>query len=245
MYMRIFAQQHIALFLYVFCTLPNPPPPSHTHTHTATLTSSFVSRRQRPTLSHCLSCTGRKSVLYSVASSQSDTCGGGGRVAAHTVSRGSSQDAASQPKPNPAHLVDVGQCGRHANDLQRLQDGALAARGAARRPGAAALRRPARAVAGQLLVQRALLLLAARLRQASAPLAFSGGAVAVAVALHALLHGLEAQAEPGWWLGAALSALAVVGLSYGILSRSGSRLSRAVAVLLGISGLLLALAPAA
>lgn len=91
----------------------------------------------------------------------------------------------------------------------------------------------------------ALLLLAARLRQASAPLAFSGGAVAVAVALHALLHGLEAQAESGWWLGAALSALAVVGLSYGILSRSGSRLSRAVAVLLGISGLLLALAPAA
>lgn len=90
-----------------------------------------------------------------------------------------------------------------------------------------------------------LLLLAARLRQASAPLAFSGGAVAVAVALHALLHGLEASADPSWWLGAAISAVTVIALSYATLRRSGSQLSRAVAVVLGISGLLLAFVPAA
>jgi len=90
-----------------------------------------------------------------------------------------------------------------------------------------------------------LLLLAARLRQASAPLAFSGGAVAVAVALHALLHGLESHADPSWWLGAAVSAVTVIALSYTILQRSGSQLSRAVAVVLGIAGLLLAFVPAA
>jgi len=88
-----------------------------------------------------------------------------------------------------------------------------------------------------------LLLLARRLRQAGSGRWLSGAVVAAAVAIHALLHGGEASADPTWWLGAGLAAVAVVGSSALLLSRAGGQLSRTLAVLLGIAGLVLASLP--
>ena len=88
-----------------------------------------------------------------------------------------------------------------------------------------------------------LLLLPTARRQASG--AFAGAVVAGAVALHALLHGQEASGAPLWWIGTALAAMAVVGLSHLALSRAGAGGQRAVAILLGLAGLVLALAPIA
>lgn len=88
-----------------------------------------------------------------------------------------------------------------------------------------------------------LLLAARRLRSGSGPLALSGAVVGSAVAIHALLHGREATADATWWLGAGLAAAAVVTLSALALGRSSARVSRAVAVILGVSGLVLAFAP--
>ncbi len=88
-----------------------------------------------------------------------------------------------------------------------------------------------------------LLLVARRLRSGDGPLALSGAVVGSAVAIHALLHGREATGDPTWWIGAGLSAAAVVAVSALALSRCSVQVTRAVAVLLGISGLVLAFAP--
>jgi urease accessory protein len=76
------------------------------------------------------------------------------------------------------------------------------------------------------------------------PRALAGAVVGSAVALHALLHGQVASAgNPGWWVGAALAAAAVVAASTLTLARGGAGLSRTVALVLSFGGLLLALAP--
>lgn len=90
-----------------------------------------------------------------------------------------------------------------------------------------------------------MLLVARRLRAGDGPLALSGAVVGSAVAVHALLHGREATGDPSWWMGAALAAAAVVALSALTLRHCSLRDTRVVAVVLGISGLLLALAPLA
>lgn len=78
------------------------------------------------------------------------------------------------------------------------------------------------------------------------PRALAGALVGSTVALHALLHGQAASAgDPGWWVGAALAAAAVVAASTITLSRAGAGLSRTVALVLSLGGLLLALAPIA
>lgn len=88
-----------------------------------------------------------------------------------------------------------------------------------------------------------LLLVARRLRSGEGSMALSGAVVGSAVAIHALLHGREATGDPSWWIGAALAAAAVVAASALLLSRCEARVSRGVAVLLGISGLVLAFVP--
>ena len=88
-----------------------------------------------------------------------------------------------------------------------------------------------------------LLLAARRLRGGDGPLALSGAVVGGAVAIHALLHGREATGDPTWWIGAALAAVAVVALSALTLSRSSAAVTRGLAVILGISGLVLAFVP--
>ena len=88
-----------------------------------------------------------------------------------------------------------------------------------------------------------LLLLARRDSSADGPLVLSGAMVGSAVAVHALLHGREATGDPTWWIGAALAAVAVVAASALTLSHSSARVTRVVAVMLGISGLVLAFAP--
>lgn len=88
-----------------------------------------------------------------------------------------------------------------------------------------------------------LLLAAQRLRSGEAPLALSGSVVGAAVAIHALLHGREASGDPTWWIGAALAAAAVAAVSALTLSRSSARVTQGLAVILGISGLVLAFLP--
>lgn len=71
--------------------------------------------------------------------------------------------------------------------------------------------------------------------------------VAVAVAIHAMLHGQEASGTAsellGWWIGAALSSTIVVGATVAVLRRSKPSWYLALAAGLTLGGGLLALAP--
>jgi urease accessory protein len=73
--------------------------------------------------------------------------------------------------------------------------------------------------------------------------------LAAGVAVHAMLHGQEASGATGellgWWLGAALSSSALVGLSFALLRQLGRRWTLALAAGLALAGSALALAPLA
>ena len=78
------------------------------------------------------------------------------------------------------------------------------------------------------------------------PLRVAGVLVAAAVAVHAMLHGLEAPAAGAaalWWLGAFASSLLVCGGSALALRRLPLGWTRGVALLLALGGGLAALAP--
>lgn len=68
----------------------------------------------------------------------------------------------------------------------------------------------------------------------------AGGIVALAVAVHALLHGQEALASPAWWIAALASSSLVVGLGLLCGRRLAPLSQRRLAVGLGLSGLVLA-----
>jgi urease accessory protein len=89
-----------------------------------------------------------------------------------------------------------------------------------------------------------LLLLQRRLRPGHGLLrSLAAAVVAVAMAIHALLHGQAAHGHSLWWIGAAFSAMAVVSLSYLLLRRAGSRVIAALGMLLALGGVGLALLP--
>lgn len=71
-----------------------------------------------------------------------------------------------------------------------------------------------------------------------------GTLVALAVGVHAMLHGQEASGAVSWWLGAALGSALVVAVSYGLLRQIHSRWTLILAALLTLAGLALAFAPA-
>jgi len=90
------------------------------------------------------------------------------------------------------------------------------------------------------------LLLRGRLAPASPLLQpLAGALVAASMAIHALLHGQPAHGQPFWWIGASLSAVGVVGLSFALLRRAGARTIGGLALLLALGGLALALLPQA
>jgi len=83
------------------------------------------------------------------------------------------------------------------------------------------------------------LLVLASLRARRAPhLGVCGGLVAGAVAIHAMLHGLEAPSGgvAAWWLGAVAASLLVSGSSYALLRRLPSPWIRGTALLLALLG---------
>jgi urease accessory protein len=90
-----------------------------------------------------------------------------------------------------------------------------------------------------------LLLLQLQRSQRSPQLGLVGSLVAVAVAVHAMLHGQEASSTMTWWLGAGLASSAVVGGSFALLRRLNSRWTLALAACLSMAGLALAVAPLA
>jgi urease accessory protein len=90
-----------------------------------------------------------------------------------------------------------------------------------------------------------LLLLQLQRSQRSPQLGLVGSLVAVAVAVHAMLHGQEAGSAMTWWLGAGLASSAVVGGSFALLRRLNSRWTLALAAVLSMAGLALAVAPLA
>jgi urease accessory protein len=73
--------------------------------------------------------------------------------------------------------------------------------------------------------------------------ALTGSLVAGAVAIHAMLHGLEASGSSAWWLGAFGASIAIAGASFAIVRLRAPRLALAVSLLLTLAGGLLALAP--
>lgn len=89
-----------------------------------------------------------------------------------------------------------------------------------------------------------LVILSGRRSGPSPRLGLIGTLVAMAVAIHALLHGQEASGTVSWWLGAALGSALVVAVSYGALRLAPVRWSKLVAGLLTVAGLVLAIAPA-
>ncbi|MFM7676511.1 MAG: HupE/UreJ family protein [Synechococcus sp.] len=72
-----------------------------------------------------------------------------------------------------------------------------------------------------------------------------GVPVALAVAIHALLHGQEASGLASWWLGAGGTSLAVVLGCFWLLRRLPSACTTVLGLALGLAGGLLALAPLA
>lgn len=68
-----------------------------------------------------------------------------------------------------------------------------------------------------------------------------GPVLAAAVAIHAMLHGQEASGTAGWWVGAAFTAVLVVGGTHLALKRSPARIAGLVAALLSLAGGVLAL----
>ena len=96
----------------------------------------------------------------------------------------------------------------------------------------------------------ALTLLAGRFAKTSNPNALtvcSGGVVAAGVAIHAMLHGLEAPKDSGtllWWSGALLSSVLVCGGTYLVLKKLPVSVSKAAAVaFLAIGGFLALIGP--
>jgi urease accessory protein len=80
----------------------------------------------------------------------------------------------------------------------------------------------------------------------SPQLGFCAALVATAVAVHAMLHGLEAPAEGAaalWWLGAFAGSALVSGGSFLLLRRLPLAWNRGLALLLALSGGVAALAP--
>ncbi|MFO8237488.1 MAG: HupE/UreJ family protein [Prochlorococcaceae cyanobacterium] len=85
----------------------------------------------------------------------------------------------------------------------------------------------------------------ASLRSGNSPrLGLIGTVVALAIAVHALLHGQEASGTASWWQGAALSSTLVVGVSYGVLRQAHTRWTVVVAAALTLAGVVLAFGPA-
>jgi len=92
----------------------------------------------------------------------------------------------------------------------------------------------------------ALLVLRSLQAKQSPQLGFCAALVATAVAVHAMLHGLEAPAEGAaalWWLGAFTGSALVSGGSFLLLRRLPLAWNRGLALLLALSGGVAALAP--
>ena len=96
-------------------------------------------------------------------------------------------------------------------------------------PGAEVIAALSVSAVGLLVLQRQ------RLSQWAGPL------LAAAVAVHAMLHGQEATGTASWWVGAAISALVVVGATHLVLTRTSARVAVVVAALLSLAGGVLAL----
>jgi urease accessory protein len=107
---------------------------------------------------------------------------------------------------------------------------------------------PAQECLAALAITAVAVLVLQSLRSQQSPRLGAGAAlVAAAVAVHAMLHGLEAPAGDStalWWLGALTGSVLVSGGSFLLLRRLPVAWSRGVAVLLALGGGVAALGPA-
>ncbi|MCP9888183.1 HupE/UreJ family protein [Cyanobium sp. ATX 6A2] len=87
-----------------------------------------------------------------------------------------------------------------------------------------------------------VVILASQRSGRSPRLGLIGTLVALAIAVHALLHGQEASGGASWWLGAALGSTLAVAVSYGVLRQAHIRWTVVVAAVLAVSGVVLAFA---
>lgn len=87
-----------------------------------------------------------------------------------------------------------------------------------------------------------VVILASQRSGRSPQLGLIGTLVALAIAVHALLHGQEASGGASWWLGAALGSTLAVAVSYGVLRQAHIRWTVVVAAVLTVAGVVLAFA---
>lgn len=106
---------------------------------------------------------------------------------------------------------------------------------------------PAQEVLAALAISAVAVLVLRSLRSKQSPqLGVCAALVAAAVAVHAMLHGLEAPAAGSaslWWLGAFSSSVLVSGASFLLLRRLPLAWTRGVALLLALAGGVVALGP--
>ena len=106
---------------------------------------------------------------------------------------------------------------------------------------------PAQELLAALAISAVALLVLRSLRSRQSPrMGLCAALVATAVAVHAMLHGLEAPvggAATLWWLGAFSGSLLVSGGSFLLLRRLPLAWSHALALLLALAGGLLSLGP--
>lgn len=104
---------------------------------------------------------------------------------------------------------------------------------------------------GELLAALAITAVAGlilRAQGSSSRLGLWGGVIAAAVALHAMLHGMEAPSDHtslSWWLGALVGSLLVSGSTLLVLRRLPGAFTTRLAVALALCGGLVALGPLA
>lgn len=107
---------------------------------------------------------------------------------------------------------------------------------------------PAQEVLAALAISAVAVLVLRSLRSPQSPqLVACAALVAAAVAIHAMLHGLEAPADGSaalWWLGACTGSLLVSGGSFVLLRRLPLAWTQGVAVLLALCGGVVALGSA-
>ncbi len=106
---------------------------------------------------------------------------------------------------------------------------------------------PAQEFLAALAISAVAVLVLRSLRAKQSPqLGAGAGLVATAVAVHAMLHGLEAPADGSatlWWLGAFCASVLVSGGSFLLLRRLPVAWTRGVALLLALAGGVVALGP--
>ncbi len=160
---------------------------------------------------------------------------GGQAAEAHGIAQGGIASGMLHPLLGVDHLLLLAGVGTTAAAISpRLLDWAMAGALGGGLYGVFGGSLPAQELLAALAVSVLGLLVLLKPRQG-----WCGALVAAAVAIHAMLHGIEAPSSSAgalWWAGAALASTAIVGGSYLVVRRLPAAAVRGVGLVLAVMG---------